>query len=169
MNANRQQGAALIVGLVVLLVMTLIGISSMSTTTSQLKMSNNIQTHQMAFQATEAIASFFSDGKNKTDNPFNIDWSSSALQTFTNLDPAVDGKTTTDMDVAYIGCTNVPMEQGLTGDTQDGGSGSFRGLVHNLEIVSAALNSSGDPVGEQNDRVNGVQTIAPGCPNAAGP
>lgn len=165
MNTYKQQGAALVVGLVVLLVMTLIGISSMSSTTSRLKMANNLQTQQMTFQASEAIAAFFADGKAKTDNPYGVDWDSAVTQSFTNLDPMVDGKTNTNMDVVYINCITVPMEQGLTGDTQDGESGGFRGLVHDVQIASTALNANGDAVGQINDRVNGVQTIAAGCPN----
>jgi type IV pilus assembly protein PilX len=49
----RQCGAALIVGLVLLLVLTVLGISGMSTATLELTMANNAQFHQDAFQAAE--------------------------------------------------------------------------------------------------------------------
>lgn len=162
---KSQQGAVLIVGLVVLLVMTLIGVSSMGSSTSQLKMANNLQTQQVSFQATETVAAFFDDGKNKTDNPYGVNWDTDATQNFPGLDPMGDAKTTTDLVVVYVDCMTVPTDQGLTGDSQDGQSGGFRGLARDLQFSSTALNTGGQPIGQKNSRVNGVQTLAPGCPN----
>ena len=51
---KRQKGVALAVGLVVLLVLTLIGVSSMSVTTLELRMASNLQSKNHAFQAAEA-------------------------------------------------------------------------------------------------------------------
>lgn len=50
---QRQSGAALVVGLVLLLVMTLLGVSGMSTATLELTMAGNAQAQQTAFQAAE--------------------------------------------------------------------------------------------------------------------
>jgi type IV pilus assembly protein PilX len=50
---TRQQGAVLIVSLVLLLVMTLIGISSMQTNTLEEKMSGNYRDKNLSFQAAE--------------------------------------------------------------------------------------------------------------------
>lgn len=164
MNACKQQGAALVVGLVVLLVMTMLGISGMSTTTNQLRMANNLQTHQVAFQATEAVAAFFAEGKHpEDDNPFTIDWKSDQPQLISNLDPAGDGSASTDLQVIYVGCNTVAVDQSLTLENQDGTSGT-PAPVHDLVIVSSALNASGDPIGQKNNRVNGVQTMVAGCP-----
>jgi type IV pilus assembly protein PilX len=51
---NRQSGAALVVSLLILLVMTLIGVSSMQTTTMEEKMASNTRERQQAFEAAEA-------------------------------------------------------------------------------------------------------------------
>jgi type IV pilus assembly protein PilX len=50
---NRQTGATLIVGLVLLLVLTVIGISGMNTATMEITMASNMQFQQDAFQAAE--------------------------------------------------------------------------------------------------------------------
>ena len=50
---TQQQGAALIVGLVLLMVLTVLGISGMNTATLELTMASNAQFHQDAFQAAE--------------------------------------------------------------------------------------------------------------------
>jgi type IV pilus assembly protein PilX len=49
----RERGAALIVGLVLMLVLTVLGISGMNTATLELVMANNSQAQQAAFQAAE--------------------------------------------------------------------------------------------------------------------
>ncbi len=51
---TRQQGAALIVGLLLLLVLTLLAISGMNTATLELQMAGNNQFTQSAFQAAES-------------------------------------------------------------------------------------------------------------------
>lgn len=50
---SRQAGAALFVGLVLLLVMTVLGVSGMNTATLELAMASNAQAQQQAFQAAE--------------------------------------------------------------------------------------------------------------------
>src|SRR5690606_19538894 len=50
---SRQQGAALVVGLVLLLVMTVLGVSGMNTATLELVMAGNAEAQQDAFQAAE--------------------------------------------------------------------------------------------------------------------
>ena len=57
MNYNappRQRGAALVVGLMMLLALTLIGITTMSLNTMELRMASNAQNKSNAFQAAEA-------------------------------------------------------------------------------------------------------------------
>lgn len=51
---GRETGAALIIGLVLLLVMTLLGITSMQSTTVQERMAGNLRQQDLAFQASEA-------------------------------------------------------------------------------------------------------------------
>jgi type IV pilus assembly protein PilX len=50
---NRQAGATLIVGLILLLVLTVVGISGMNTATMEITMAGNAQFQQDAFQAAE--------------------------------------------------------------------------------------------------------------------
>ena len=50
---QRQRGAALIVGLVLLMVLTVLGVSGMNTATLELTMASNAQYNQDAFQAAE--------------------------------------------------------------------------------------------------------------------
>lgn len=51
---NKQQGAVLATSLVILLVMTIIGVSSMSTTLLEEKMAGNMRDIDLAFQASES-------------------------------------------------------------------------------------------------------------------
>lgn len=50
---NRQQGAALVVGLILLVVITVLAISGMNTATTELAMARNNQNSENAFQAAE--------------------------------------------------------------------------------------------------------------------
>jgi len=54
MTARRQQGLALVMGLIILLIMTLISVSAMRSTLMQERMSGSFQGQQIAFQAAEA-------------------------------------------------------------------------------------------------------------------
>jgi type IV pilus assembly protein PilX len=51
--AARQRGATLIVGLVLLMVLTIVGVSGMNTATMEVQMAANTQFQQDAFQITE--------------------------------------------------------------------------------------------------------------------
>lgn len=53
-NKSRQRGAVLVVGLLTLLVMTVIGISSMNTSNLEEKMAGNTRDREIAFQAAES-------------------------------------------------------------------------------------------------------------------
>lgn len=53
-SAKHQQGAVLIVSLVILIGMTLIGVASMGTSLVQEKMATNAQTSNVSFQAAES-------------------------------------------------------------------------------------------------------------------
>ncbi len=53
MTANRQQGAALVVGLVLLVVLTILAVSGVFTSTMELRMVRNSQSQERAFQAAE--------------------------------------------------------------------------------------------------------------------
>lgn len=51
---SRQSGAVLIVSLIILLLMTLIGVTSLRTTTLEERMAGNMRDHMLAFEAAEA-------------------------------------------------------------------------------------------------------------------
>ena len=51
---HRQQGAVLVVGLVLLLVLTILGVSTMSTASLELNMAGNDQFYENAFQLAES-------------------------------------------------------------------------------------------------------------------
>ena len=53
-NSHRQSGAALVVGLVLLVVITVLAISGMNTATTELAMARNDLNYENAFQAAEA-------------------------------------------------------------------------------------------------------------------
>lgn len=50
---KKQSGAALVVGLILLVVITVLAVSGMNTATTQLAMARNDQTYENAFQAAE--------------------------------------------------------------------------------------------------------------------
>jgi type IV pilus assembly protein PilX len=52
-HSNTQQGAALVVGLILLVVITVLAISGMNTATTELAMARNDQAYENAFQAAE--------------------------------------------------------------------------------------------------------------------
>lgn len=52
-NPGRQQGAALVIGLVLLLVLTILAVSGVFTSTMELRMVRNTQSQERAFQAAE--------------------------------------------------------------------------------------------------------------------
>ncbi|MCK4742595.1 MAG: hypothetical protein KAT25_02110 [Sulfuriflexus sp.] len=53
-SKHKQQGAVLIVSLIILLLMTIIGVSSMKTTTLEERMAGNMRDQNLAFQSAEA-------------------------------------------------------------------------------------------------------------------
>ena len=72
---SAQEGATLIVGLVLLLVLTVVGVSSMNTATMEITMAGNTQFQQDAFQAAEdGIDMAIGTREYATDAPRTIDW-----------------------------------------------------------------------------------------------
>ena len=51
----RQGGAALVVGLILLVVITLVGVAAMQGTSLQEKMAGNLRDSNLSFQASEAV------------------------------------------------------------------------------------------------------------------
>jgi type IV pilus assembly protein PilX len=72
---SSQNGATLIVGLVLLLVLTVLGVSGMNTATMEITMAANTQFHQDAFQMTEdAIDVVLGNRDYTTSGPTTLNW-----------------------------------------------------------------------------------------------
>jgi len=72
---TAQGGATLIVGLVLLLVLTVVGVSGMNTATMELTMAGNAQFQQDAFQlAEDGIDIAIGTREYSTDAPRTVDW-----------------------------------------------------------------------------------------------
>jgi type IV pilus assembly protein PilX len=73
--ANSQRGATLIVGLVLLLVLTVVGVSGMNTATMEINMAANTQFQQDAFQMTEdGLDTVLAERDYSTDAARTLDW-----------------------------------------------------------------------------------------------
>lgn len=76
--ARSQRGATLIVGLVLLLVLTVVGVSGMNTATMEINMAANTQFQQDAFQQTEDGIDIVLGTRNyTTDTDRTLDWTGS--------------------------------------------------------------------------------------------
>jgi len=70
--AGRQQGAALVVGLILLVVLTILAVSGVFTSTMELRMVRNTQSQERAFQAAEvAVEDALANPVLSTSTPFN--------------------------------------------------------------------------------------------------
>lgn len=70
--ASRQRGAALVVGLILLVVLTILAVSGVFTSTMELRMARNTQSQERAFQAAEvAVEDALGNPVLSTSTPFN--------------------------------------------------------------------------------------------------
>lgn len=152
-TVTKQNGAALVVGLIMLLVMTLLGITSMSSTRIELKIANNLSNHSTAFQTAALLI-----GRLLVDP--EILWKSSAVnppQTgsyaagYESADKLRAGTVT----MKYSGCRPNAAGSSLTGS---GGAA----IVQEISAAASVLNVNGDVVGV-NRQVSGYKSIAAGC------
>lgn len=90
---NRQSGAALIVGLILMMVLTLLAISGMNTATTELALANNNQYFENAFQAAE---SGIEEALSRPDTTWNLTPAGVAL-----AQRAVTATATVDTTVAF--------------------------------------------------------------------
>jgi type IV pilus assembly protein PilX len=73
-GARRQRGAALVVSMILLMVLTLLAISGMSTATLELQMAGNAQSSENAFQAAETgVEEALRDARLNGVNTANVD------------------------------------------------------------------------------------------------
>lgn len=103
---SSQRGATLIVGLVLLLVLTVLGVSGMNTATMEMTMAANTQYQQDAFQNTEDAADNVIANRNySTAGTTTLDWANT---------PDSDRKAVT----TYQGNTDVPDAAFSSGEVQ---------------------------------------------------
>ncbi|MGE0030219.1 MAG: PilX N-terminal domain-containing pilus assembly protein [Steroidobacteraceae bacterium] len=103
-TAGRQQGAALVVGLILLLVLTILAVSGVFTSTMELRMVRNTQTQERSFQAAEVAV------EDALANPVL-----STSSTFTQATTAVPNSPgdTYSYQLQFVGQT--PLGTGMTG------------------------------------------------------
>lgn len=165
MYRKQQQGAALVIGLMVLLVVTLIGISSMSSTTTELKIANNMQTHNSAFQIAESAIRTVIDPANGT-----VNWTLGTPQSFPDVHSRTqsDGSIlTADILVNYTDCLTVGDDMGLrtTGNLENEDVPTkVKGIVQDTSSIGKMLNASGVQIAQAGILI-GKKTERPGCPN----
>lgn len=168
MYKHSQKGAALVVGLIVLLIMTLLGVTSMSLTTTELKASGNMQTHNLAMQAAETATSVLMDENSV------VSWIATTPQSFlhgqfypngsnTSVDitSVAGGSLDVTANVIYQNCSKVPMGYSLTETGQDGES-LMNANVHDLDVNATVQSTLGTQIGASR-RLRGVETMVVKC------
>jgi uncharacterized membrane protein len=98
-SLKRQHGAALVVGLILLVVVTVLAISGMNTATTELAIARNDQNYENAFQAAETgIEIALAQGNFNTLAPTNL----------TNINVPARENDRVDVVLAFEGTTVVP-------------------------------------------------------------
>ncbi|MEO1201356.1 MAG: pilus assembly PilX N-terminal domain-containing protein [Pseudomonadota bacterium] len=142
LSHNRQGGAALVVGLMLLVVITVLAISGMNTATTELAMARNDQNYENAFQAAETgLARALSAGSYQT----------AAAASFNGYAGATASESYT-VDIVYENDTIVPDKAFSLG------SGSGVRAYHFLATSTAV--SARDPGVETDRDASAVHTQA---------
>jgi type IV pilus assembly protein PilX len=105
-HTNKQQGAVLVMALVMLTVLTLIGVSSMSSSTLELKVAGNTQQHDIAFHAAQTVIDIAASEDPMNTNNYQVFITDSANPLFEqNINYAsVDGQATAQAATYWVGC-----------------------------------------------------------------
>jgi len=153
---KKQSGAVLVMALVMLAVMTLIGVSAMTSSSIELKISSNSQEHEIAFQSAQTIIAFLI-----SDDPANpVDY----------FDIGDDAQI---VDYPLPGVT--PAEIGVSGQAQINWMGCAAGLGDSLEEgkgqkfnfysarVTGYNKATADASTSNSVQVQGTRFVAAGC------
>ena len=151
-GTKKQTGAVLVMALVMLTVLTLIGVSSMESSSLELKVASNTQEHDVAFQSAQAIIAFITS----TDPDNTIDYHdvSTTPQVMTYLGPtttATGPVTDNNVVVTRVGCT-----AGI-GDSLEEGKGQKYNF-YDARVTGFNVSASSRSV-----QVQGVRYFAAGC------
>lgn len=163
---QKQQGAALVVGLIVLLIMTLLGITSMSSTTTELKMASNLMLQNQSFQEAESIYSAIVDDQYIAVIPDST-WTTNADLSVTALATRgiTGGNLNTDVTISYRGCNNTVGGSDVTQTDMEGNNVMSNALVHDVDVVTTIASTTGGvQVGKNQAHRNGKQSIVVMCP-----
>lgn len=152
LHIGKQKGAVLVMALVMLTVLTLIGVSSMSSSTLELKVAGNTQQHDIAFQAAQTIIDIAASEDPMNTNNYQVFVTDPANPLFEqNINYAsADGEATAQAATFWVGCKkNIgsSLEEGkapasnffnvrATGQTITGSSSSVQ--MQGLRFPSAA-------------------------------
>lgn len=158
---KHQSGAALVIGLVILLVMTLLGVSSMNTTRTELKIAGNIQSHSTAFQTAEA-------GIQQLLTNTATAWANiTAPQSYTYNPVSTNNSAT--MTMTFEDCRKNPLNYDLSGEgIGDGKGGNFKSTVHSVSSAGVTTNDGGAVIANSTVVV-GIATVLAGCTPPAAP
>ena len=148
-NRNHQQGAALVVGLLLLVVITVLAVTGMNTATTQLAVARNEQNYESVFQAAES-------GLEAALNQNN--YNTAALATITKTITANESVTA---NIQYERSTIVP-DKAFT-------LGSGTGIAAYHSLATATAESKRDPDGTTDRDSSATHTqafyiIGPGAP-----
>ena len=96
----------LVMALVMLTVLTLIGVSSMSSSTLELKVAGNTQQHDIAFQAAQTIIDITASDDPANTNNYQVFITDSAAPGFEQIInyASADGKATAQSATFWVGC-----------------------------------------------------------------
>lgn len=153
---HRQRGIVLVVGLVFLLVLTILGVTTLRTTTLEERMAGNLMSKTMAFQDAEAtIASYLNTLNDRTNNAISLSTqnSCSAAETRNDLSSNDADRISNTTCPRYMGSSPIARQT----DTADG---SQTGFSH-FRIESESVTRS-------NARVlihQGIALRSPSAPN----
>ena len=152
LHIREQKGAVLVMALVMLTVLTLIGVSSMSSSTLELKVAGNTQQHDIAFQAAQTIIDIAASEDPLNTNNYQVFVTDPANPLFeqTINYASADGEATAQAATYWVGCKkNIgsSLEEGkapasnffnvrATGQTITGSSSSVQ--MQGLRFPSAA-------------------------------
>jgi len=161
---NSQQGSVLIISLVIMVVLTILGVSGMRTTLLEEKMAGNMRDSQLAFQAAEAtlkqaeqyiehnvvsISSFDNDGSDglydkSTERPWeSINWDDADSIEYSNFDTNYSINTPPRFIVQHLVSQTSNIDE-LNLDNYGQGTGA--GRVEMFLITARATGSSGSSV-----------------------
>lgn len=118
MKSRQQQGAVLIISMIILLMLTILGVTSMRTTQLEERMAGNARDRHVAFEAAEAA---LIDAETfvktiVTDVPFDLNGSDGLYNDdpiFSGIESYVDWSGT-DPSRGFLSATNIGTSQGIT-------------------------------------------------------